>query len=466
MLVDNGSQSPTEVLHSGSVVSNSSSTTIHDNASATPPNHLIEKEQHSESQSPPQAETTPATNSPGPVPNGGTIAWLQVLSGFMIFFNTWGIMNTFGIFQTYYESGALFNETSSNISWIGAIQAYCVMLGGLFSGPIYDRGYLRVLLVVGAFGVVFGHMMLSLCHTYWQVLLAQGFCVGLGGACLFVPGLAVLPAYFNTKIGLAMGVAAAGSSTGGIIYPIVFYQLINKIGFGWTVRVLGFIALATMLVPILLMRQRIKPLKARALIDWSAFTDWPFMIFVLGGTIGFVGLYTMLFYVSYYGESQGITNASLSFYLVPILNATSMFGRTVPNAFSDFTGPINIIIPGALICGILVFCMVAVGSVGAIVIVTLLFGFFSGVFISLPPVCFVMLTKDKSKIGTRIGMGFALIGFGILIGGPGGGSILGQSDTPNWTGLFIFGGACEVVSALVFFALRFYKVGFNLKVKV
>ena len=35
-------------------------------------------------------------------------------------------------------------------------------------------GYLRVLLIVGSFGIVFGHMMLSLCTTYWQALLAQG----------------------------------------------------------------------------------------------------------------------------------------------------------------------------------------------------------------------------------------------------------------------------------------------------
>ena len=27
------------------------------------------------------------------VPNGGTKAWLQVLGGFFIFFNTWGIVN-------------------------------------------------------------------------------------------------------------------------------------------------------------------------------------------------------------------------------------------------------------------------------------------------------------------------------------------------------------------------------------
>lgn len=117
----------------------------------------------------------PAQTGAPPAPNGGITAWLQVLGVFMIFFNSWGILNTFGVYQTYYESGQLFTESSSNISWIGSIQAYLVLLGGLIAGPFYDKGYIKTLLTLGGFGVVFGHMMLSLVHTYWQALLAQGF---------------------------------------------------------------------------------------------------------------------------------------------------------------------------------------------------------------------------------------------------------------------------------------------------
>ena len=92
-----------------------------------------------------------------------------------------------------------------------------VLIVGSFTGPIFDRGYLRALLITGSFGVVFGHMMLSLCTTYWQTLLAQGFVIGLGGGCLYIPSIALLPGYFNTKLGLAIGLAASGSSMGGVV---------------------------------------------------------------------------------------------------------------------------------------------------------------------------------------------------------------------------------------------------------
>lgn len=310
----------------------------------------------------------------------------------------------------------LIHASSSNISWVGAIQSYCVLLMGFLSGPIFDRGYLRPLLCVGSFLVVFGFMMLSLCDTFWQVLLAQGFCIGIGSGLLFVPAVAILPTYFNTKLGLAIGLAASGSSMGGIIYPIVFYRLLDQIGFGWSVRVLGFLALATLLIPIFVMKQRVKPPRARALIDTTVFQDIPFMLFTLGAMIGFIGLYTVLFYLSFFGEANGYTDASMSFYIVPILNAASVFGRTLPNALSDKTGSFNIILPGAAICSILIFCMIAVNGLGSIVVLAIFFGFFSGVFIALPPVCLVALTADKSKIGSRIGMAFGFMGFGCLAG--------------------------------------------------
>lgn len=36
---------------------------------------------------------------PSPPPDGGLDAWLQVVGGFCLFFNTWGILNAFGVYQ-------------------------------------------------------------------------------------------------------------------------------------------------------------------------------------------------------------------------------------------------------------------------------------------------------------------------------------------------------------------------------
>ncbi|TAQ87456.1 hypothetical protein B7494_g4213 [Chlorociboria aeruginascens] len=148
------------------------------------------------------------------IPNGGLMAWLQVVGSFFLFFNSWGIVNTFGVYQTFYQGNLLSSESPSNISWIGAIQAYLLLLVSVIVGPLFDAGHFRSLLLVGTFFAVFGTMMLSISTDYWQVMLAQALCVGIGCGCLFVPSVAIVPTYFTTKKALATGIAASGSSLG------------------------------------------------------------------------------------------------------------------------------------------------------------------------------------------------------------------------------------------------------------
>ncbi|KAK9366803.1 major facilitator superfamily domain-containing protein [Lipomyces kononenkoae] len=402
---------------------------------------------------------------PLPPPNGGLTAWLQVAGGFVIFFNTWGLINTFAVFQTYYESGALFSESSSNISWIGSIQGFLLQLTGIVAGPIYDRGYLRLLLLLGSFMVVFGYMMLSLCHEYWQALLAQAICVGIGSGLLFTPTVSLLPTWFSSHIGLAVGIASSGSSLGGVMYPIVLYRLIGPIGFPWAVRTVAFIAVGTLIIPVIVMKQRIKPPKPRALIDWSAFTDAPYITFALTILIVFIGNSVLIFYISYYPINKGFTNSSLGFYMVAIFNAASIFGRIAPNAVSDRIGVFNTFVPMALILSITVFCMLGVTNTAGMVVEAVVTGFSSGVIVALPPVCFAMLTKNKALIGTRIGQGFAIAGLGLLIGGPSAGAILGTAEPLNWTGLWVYGGVTIAVAGFILIAVRIMKAGPKLMVK-
>lgn len=132
-----------------------------------------------------QLKKLASVNDASAIPNGGLQAWLQVLGSFFLFFNSWGIISkqitmffaslmltsidTFGTFQTYYESNLLNTSTPSAISWIGSLQAFMLMLLSALCGPAYDAGYFRWLLVIGSFCVVFGTMMLSLCTEYYQV---------------------------------------------------------------------------------------------------------------------------------------------------------------------------------------------------------------------------------------------------------------------------------------------------------
>lgn len=204
------------------------------------------------------------------------------------------------------------------------------MITGIVAGPIYDMGYAHQLLLGGSFLIVLGQMMLSLCHTYWQVFLAQGVTIGLGTGCIFVSGVAILSTYWSTKLAAATGLAAAGSSIGGMLYPIIFYKLQPHIGFAWATRVLGFVALSTLAVSNLCMRVRVVPTVRRSFLDLPAWKELPYLFFNLGTFFAFFGMYTVFFYIQLYCLQEGIMGANLAFYSLAVVNAASTFGRVLP----------------------------------------------------------------------------------------------------------------------------------------
>ncbi|KAI5356988.1 putative major facilitator superfamily, MFS transporter superfamily [Septoria linicola] len=406
-----------------------------------------------------KASSKPSVNNIKSVPNGGLWAWLQVLSSFFLFMNTWGIVNTFGTYQTYYETGLLSTSTPSAISWIGSVQGTLLMLVGSLTGPIYDAGYARALVLTGTFLVVLGQMMLSLSTTYYQVFLSQSICIGLGTGCLFIPCVAVLSTYFSTKIATAVGLAAAGSSIGGVIYPIVFYRLQPVIGFGWATRVLGFIELATLGVSCAVFRIRVLPAGRRKFLDLAAWKEIPYTFFVLGTFVGFLGLYTPFFYIQSYALEIG-ASPDLAFYLLAILNAASTAGRILPNIVADKLGLFNVVIPCTLLTGILSLCLIPTKSFGAVAAIAALYGFFSGTFVSMPPTIYVHITKNRGMIGTRMGMGFACTSIGILVGTPISGAIL---EASGYTYIWVYGGIMTIVAAGLICVCRVNKGGWSLR---
>jgi MFS family permease len=189
------------------------------------------------------------------------------------------------------------------------------------------------------------------------------------------------------------------------------------------------------------------------------------MVFTLGVLILFLGNAVLIFYVSFYPENKGFTDTSLAFYMAAIFNAGSVLGRIVPNALSDRIGVFNTMAPVTLLPGVTVLCMLAVRDAAGMVVEAVVTGFFSGVVVALPPVCFRVLTEDKSMVGTRIGQGFAIGGLGLLIGGPSAGAVLGSDDVLDWTGLWVYGGVAGCVASVILAGVRIIKVGITLRVK-
>lgn len=133
--------------------------------------------------------TTRSIRDPGPPPDRGLVAWTQIFCAWLAIFNTWGFVNSFGAFQSYYES--TLPQSASTISWIGSIQACLLFALGTLSGRALDRGWFRPTVALGIAIQILGIFAMSWAKNYWQLLLTQGFCTGVGGGIFFVPVLGV-----------------------------------------------------------------------------------------------------------------------------------------------------------------------------------------------------------------------------------------------------------------------------------
>jgi MFS family permease len=239
--------------------------------------------------------TTHSIRDPGPPPDGGATAWTQVFCAWLAVINTWGFVNSFGAFQTYYAE--ILPQPNSTISWIGSTQACLLFVLGGFTGRALDAGYFRPTIIVGIFIQLVGIFTMSFAKTYWQLLLTQGICTGVGGGIFFIPIMGLVSTYFAKRRGLAIGLVTTGNSIGGVVYPLVVRQLLGKVGFGWTVRVLGFINIVSLAVVIAFMKPRLPPRKSGPLWDMSAFKDVPYMLHILGLCFLMPSVYFVFYYV-------------------------------------------------------------------------------------------------------------------------------------------------------------------------
>ncbi len=332
---------------------------------------------------------------------------------------------------------------------------FLLIVGGVLSGPFFDLGYFRTMLFVGATVETLAVMLLSLCSNYYQIFLAQGLLMGLGNGLLYIPGLALVGRSFKTHRSMAMAITTCGAPTGGIIFTLIFEQLIGKMGFGWTVRIMGFVMLASYIIamPLLLFRaHNVGNLAAgtkRKLIDLSAFHDVPFCWYTLTNFLIFLGYMVPFIYMASYGQTALGMTRSKALNVIIIAQASSILGRLVAGQTAARIGVMTPWVICAMCSGIFCLGWIGVRSTESFMAIAALYGCFSGALIPLPPSVFPVVCPDPKVLGARLGMAQGIASTASLIGSPIAGALIGihaKSSTGgvSYLGLQLFCGVTMV----------------------
>ncbi|KAK7057635.1 MFS domain-containing protein [Favolaschia claudopus] len=346
-------------------------------------------------------------------PDGGARAWLVVF-GVGFFFLT--SRSWFELLTLIQGACTTFSTTlyASSQHWSAAISSIEVNFASLESK--------RVPFITASAIVVLATFLVAQCTKYWHFVLCQGIVTGMAAGVAYGPMVAVVGHWFQKRRGIANGLVATGSSVGGTLFPIIARNLIPRVGFPWTLRIMAFILLVTLTLANICVRRRLPPKHVPGgLLNLAAFKNPAYTLYCISGVVIFLGLYTVLTYIDVSATSVGIS-PDFSFYLISMANGASLFGRLMAGTVADRIGAVNIILPFSGVAAVMTFVWPLAHSKGAFVAIAIIYGFSSGAFVSsfLLPMFYL---GEVADVGRRSGMAQTLTAIGALAGPPISGAI-------------------------------------------
>lgn len=132
----------------------------------------------------------------------------------------------------------------------------------------------------------------------------------------------------------AIGIVAAGSSLGGVIFPIMLDHLIPEVGYGWALRVSAFLILALLIIGNLTVKSRFppSPKPLRLYQYFKPLTETPYLLTTIASFLFYLGLFLPINYIQVQSTEYGMSK-NLASYMIPILNAARYILPSLPVLF-------------------------------------------------------------------------------------------------------------------------------------
>ncbi|KAI9743562.1 MAG: hypothetical protein M1818_002877 [Claussenomyces sp. TS43310] len=251
---------------------------------------------------------------------------------------TWGLVNSMGIFQAYWQEHQLTSYSSKAIGWIASLNVFLNLFLGVQIGPLFDRcewcsqhfvAFLFLvttrgviddkasfitsarnllfdhrsdkddvdgphwILAVGSNGYVLALFLMAQCSQYWRFMLCYGVLACVSSSMLSTTSVSVIAHWFDTKRGQASGIVFIGSSLGGVVIPLAMQPMLRKLGWAWSIHIVAFIILFLSLVGNLCIRGPLPKKQRGGTIDLKCFRDFRF----IWATIGIASTGPLLAYI-------------------------------------------------------------------------------------------------------------------------------------------------------------------------
>lgn len=435
------------------------------------------KEDSTADAEPSDGQSSPESKPAHTFPEGGLVAWSQVLIPWVIIGSTIGVcVNQYGVFLDYWKTNQSFGPDASlfQLSFGSAIAVGISVIVSPFAGRFAERGHFRAVGVFGGVLFILGYTLAGFASAPWQIYITIGVLFGTGFGCIFTTAIVLPSHYFNKRRGFAVGITITGTGTFGFAFGPALATSLERLGWQWTMRIIG-LGLGTVST---LMACFMKP---RIFIESSdgKFFDWrhlkrkEFWVFATVQACEGFWYYPLYYYLPIHGTYNGLSPAE-SAMLVSVLQIAGLGGRIVLGYSFDKFGHMNgFTLSYALsMLGFFVFWPFA-KTYGVLIGFSIIMGLTVGGYVSM------LLTSFADSMGaedlaTSSAMMFFCGIFSQFFGGPLAGVLVGSQTTEladgtkvvNWVPMMMWAGASMAPGLFALIWLRQRQAGGKLKAVV
>ncbi|KAF3689095.1 Monocarboxylate transporter 12 [Channa argus] len=161
-------------------------------------------------------------------PDGG-YAWFVLLSCFLVFGLTFGVIKAFGVF--YVEIHQYFETTATGTSWITSIAVATIHIVAPVASALSARYSHRSVVILGGLICSIGVIIGSFAHNLIGLYFTVGFLNGFGYALTWTPTVTMLGLYFEKRRPVANALASAGECILTFLLTPLIQLLIDS--FSW-----------------------------------------------------------------------------------------------------------------------------------------------------------------------------------------------------------------------------------------
>lgn len=179
--------------------------------------------------------------------------WWLVLVAFLVqVISSGAITYSFSVIAT--PIAAEFEVPYSQLVLATSIMFLTTGVVSPFIGPLLDKKSLRAFMAFGCISLCIGFALLAFSQSVWQVIAIYAVFISIGSLLLGALTASTLVArWFDKRRGQALGIAAIGTSIGGLLFPPLIQWMIDSVGWREAMMYTAGSVIVLALVPVLLL---------------------------------------------------------------------------------------------------------------------------------------------------------------------------------------------------------------------